>query len=162
MDEAYRELLRILLVERRVLALAVVVDGAPYVGQVPYALRADGGGLLIHVSRLAKHTRGLHPGAPWSGLLGLGDDPDGDPFQVPRLSLEGTARPLDPVAAEYVEARGAYLAKLPSGATTFQLGDFTLFDLAIEKGRLVAGFGRTANVTPHHLRELVGGFEDRT
>ena len=155
MNEGERQLLRQLVVERRLLALGVLVDGAPYVGQVPFALNADGSGLLIHVSRLAKHSRGLSPEAPWSGLLQLGDDGAGDPFQLPRLTLEGRAQPLAPGKDSYQEARTAYLAHLPSGAMMFQLGDFTLFELAVERGRLVAGFGHTLNVTAQHLRTLV-------
>jgi putative heme iron utilization protein len=155
MDETHNNLLRELVVEHQLLALGVIVDGAPYVGQVPFALRPDGGGLLIHVSRLAKHTRGLGPNAPWSGLLQLGRQHQGDPFQVPRLTLEGQARPLGSEDDDYGAARAAYLAKLPSGAMTFQLGDFTLFDLRVTRGRLVAGFGQTLNLTVQHLREIV-------
>ncbi len=154
MDEGERQLLRSLVVERRLLALGVVVDDAPYVGQVPFALAPDGASLLIHVSRLAKHSRGLAPGAPWSALLQLGDDGQHDPFQIPRVTLEGRARPLEPGSDRYVAARETYLARLPSGAVTFGLGDFTLFSLEIERGRLVAGFGHTVNLTARHLREL--------
>ena len=155
MDEGERQLLRSLLVERRLLALGVVVDGAPYVGQVPFALTADGASLLIHVSRLAKHSRGLGPGASWSGLLQLNDERAGDPFQLPRLTLEGRAQPLAPGGDAYLASRASYLDRLPSGAVMFQLGDFTLFELTVERGRLVAGFGHTLNVTAQHLRELV-------
>jgi putative heme iron utilization protein len=155
MDEAEGRLLRTLVVERRLLALGVVVEGSPYVGQVPFAL-APGGELLIHVSRLAKHSRGLGQGAPWSGLLQIGDDGERDPFQVPRLTLEGRVEPLAAGGKRYAAARAAYLARLPSGAVTFQLGDFTLFELGVERGRLVAGFGHTLNLTAQHLRELAG------
>lgn len=160
MDEGERQLLRSLVVERRLLALGVVVEGAPYVGQVPFAVAPTGDGLLIHVSRLAKHSRGLASGAPWSGLLQLGDDGTRDPFQIPRLTLEGTAEPLEPGSDRYREARGAYLGHLPSGAMTFQLGDFTLFELGVGSGRLVAGFGHTLNLTARHLRELVAPESD--
>ncbi|MDH3402683.1 MAG: pyridoxamine 5'-phosphate oxidase [Acidobacteriota bacterium] len=154
MDEGERQLLKSLLVERRLLALGVVVDDAPYVGQVPFALAPGGGALLIHVSRLAKHSRGLAPGAPWSGLLQLGDDGTGDPFQLPRLTLEGRVAVPERGGERHAAARAAYLARLPSGAMTFQLGDFTLYELAVAKGRLVAGFGSTFNIGPDHLRLL--------
>ncbi len=144
--------LRGLAVERRLLALGVLVDGAPYVGQVPFAL-TPGGDLLVHVSRLAKHSRGLASGAPWSGLLQVGDDGQSDPFRLPRLTLEGHAEPLEPGSERHGAARDAYCAKLPTGEMMFQLGDFTLFQLVVERGRLVAGFGHTLNLTSQHLRE---------
>ncbi len=69
MDEGERQLLKSLVVERRLLALDVAVDGAPYVGQVP--------------------------------------------------------------------------------------------ELAVERGRLVAGFGHTLNLTAQHLREAAGSGVDK-
>jgi len=152
MDDGERLLLRRLLVERPLMALGVLVEGAPYVGQVPCALTAEGA-LLVHVSRLAKHARGLSPGARWSGLLQLADGGHADPFQCPRLTLEGGVESLAPSDPRHDQARATYLTRLPSGAVTFQLGDFTLYELTVERGRLVAGFGRTLNLTAQHLRE---------
>ena len=57
MDEGERQLLESLAVERRLLALGVIVEGAPYVGQVPFAL-TPGGDLLIHVSKLDSSRSG--------------------------------------------------------------------------------------------------------
>lgn len=156
MDEAERSLLRSLIVERPLMALGVVVEDAPYVGQVPFALTAEGT-LLIHVSRLAKHTRGLTAGASWSGLFqGSDPGPGDDPFQLPRLTLEGRVELLAPGSERYDRARSTYLARLPSGAVTFGLGDFSLCELQVVRGRLVAGFGRTLNLTAQHLKELAG------
>ena len=47
-----------LLTGQRLLALAVVVDGEPVAGLVPYVVAADFGALYIQASRLARHTRG--------------------------------------------------------------------------------------------------------
>src|SRR5512135_431833 len=62
-------LLRQLLHGSRVLALGVLVDGAPYVGLLPYASSADHRALLVHASGLARHSRGLGDGAPFSALV---------------------------------------------------------------------------------------------
>ena len=61
-------LLRSLLVEQRVLSLAVVADHRPVIGLLPFALSTDGRALIIHASRLARHTAGLGDGAPFDAL----------------------------------------------------------------------------------------------
>ena len=154
MNPADSDLVRGLLSGRRVLALSVLVDGRPFVGQLPFAARPDFGALLIHASRLARHSRGLRDGAPFSALIQAPDTGSIDPFQIPRLATRGTVRQLARGSEEYETAKAAYLDRLPTGQITFSLGDFVLYELVIEKARLVAGFGRTANLTPGALEAL--------
>ncbi len=42
---------------------------------------------------------------------------------------------------EWAASRDLYLEKYPSSRSIFQLGDFHLYELVIESGRLIAGFG---------------------
>ncbi|HXY39565.1 MAG TPA: hypothetical protein VEQ10_07845, partial [Vicinamibacteria bacterium] len=51
-----------LLTRQRLLALAVVVDGEPVVGLMPFAYDRGRGALYVQASRLARHTKGLRPG----------------------------------------------------------------------------------------------------
>ena len=150
------QLLRDLLAQQRVLALSVLVDGAPYVGMLPYAIRPDLGSLLVHASDLARHTRGLGDGAPYAALIQTPDGPGADPLRLPRVSLEGTVRKLDKGGGEYREARVLYVGKFPASARIFGLGDFNLYQLTVEKGRFVAGFGSAHTVSPRVLRHLAG------
>ena len=147
MDPDLRELLTRLL-DQRVLSLGVLIDGAPYVGLLPFARTADGGGLLVHASNLARHSRGLGDGADYSALLFLPEAAERDPLQVPRLTLTGRVARLERDSEECERGRAIYLARFPESARTFQLGDFNLYELRIDKGRLVAGFARTANLGP--------------
>jgi len=154
MDAADADVLRALIAEQRVLSLGVLVDEAPYVGLVPFALAADRCALYIHTSALARHSRGLMAGAPFSALVHAPDDPGGDPLQVPRLTLNGTVRPLGDDAPEHQMARATYLARFPESEPTFALGDFGLHALEVSGGRLVVGFARARNVSRQDLREL--------
>ncbi|KAB2950846.1 MAG: hypothetical protein F9K18_14710, partial [Thermoanaerobaculia bacterium] len=104
MDDASLRLLRHLLTETRLLSLAVVVDGEPLAGVVPFVAAPDLGSLLVHVSRLARHTRGLDTGAAWSGALQEPDRSDLDALAVPRLILSGR---VEEVAPGELEALGA-------------------------------------------------------
>ncbi len=146
-------LLRDLLERRRLLALGVLVDGEPYVGLLPFAVAAGYSALVVHASRLARHTRGLGEGARFSALVHAPDGPDSDPLQIPRVSFQGEVRPLGEGTPEHEEARRRYLARFPDSAGTFDLGDFGLYALRIREGRLVGGFARARNVSPEDLLE---------
>jgi uncharacterized protein YhbP (UPF0306 family) len=146
--------LRDLLTGQRLLALAVVVDGEPVAGLLPYALDRGGTALYVQASRLARHSRGLAPGAAWSGVIHEPDAADQDPLQVPRLVLEGVTDPLGPDRPERDVAAKTLLARFPSVAATLALEDFRLYRLEIRGARLILGFGRALNLSLHHFEEI--------
>ena len=152
MQERDATLLRELLSARRVLALALVADGEPVLGMVPFAAEPDLGAVFIHVSRLAPHGRILAPGAPFAVLIQGPDAPELNPGEIPRVRLSGRAEHLPRGAAGYPAARAAYLARFPESELTFSLADFELYRLPFESGRLVAGFARTVNLRAETLR----------
>jgi hypothetical protein len=154
METGPLQALRTLLTARRVLSLAVVVDGAPVIGLLPFAMAPDRRALVVHASRLARHTRGLTPGASFDALIHEPDTDDVDPMQVKRVTLRGQVRPLAQEEGEYTASRDAYLARFPDAAPITTLGDFAFFRLEITGGRLVTGFGGAVNVTPDALKQL--------
>jgi uncharacterized protein YhbP (UPF0306 family) len=146
--------LRKLLTGQRLLSLALIVDGEPVAGLLPYALDRGLTALYVQASRLARHARGLVAGALWSGVIHEPDSVDQDPLQVPRLVLEGVTDPLSPDRPESDSAAKALLARFPSAATTLSLEDFRLYRLEIRGGRLILGFGRALNLSLHHFEDL--------
>jgi putative heme iron utilization protein len=154
MNDTDRALVRELLTQRRVLALALLVNGKPHVGLLPFVLKPDFTGLLIHASRMARHSQGLLPGAPFSALIHSADTPDADPLQIPRLTLEGEVHVFERDSPAYSAARTVYLKRLPQSDITFELADFSLYELRLRSARLVAGFARAANVPLDVLHEL--------
>lgn len=147
-------LLKELLTVRRVLSLAVVADGLPILGMVPFVAEPDLAAVLVHVSQLAPHGKHLAAGAPFAILIHGLDTPDQEPGEIPRVRFTGTAEPLPPAAEAYPSARERYLARFPNSVVTFSLGDFALYRLPLERGRLVAGFARTVNLKPETLRRI--------
>ena len=139
-----------------VLSLGVLVDGEPYVGLLPFAATPDFGGLFIHASGLALHTRGLLPGAPFSALIHEPEQSGVDPLQLPRVTFQGKVQLLEQGSLEYGQASQIYQSRFPESARTFLLGDFHLYRLQISRGRLVAGFARTININTDHLAGLAG------
>lgn len=146
--------LRELLLGQRVLALGVVAEGAPIVGLLPYAAADDRRALYVQASRLARHTRGLVAGAPWSGLVHEPDSGDLDPLRIPRLQLEGVVEPLDGKHPEFQAAARTFIGRFPQAAATLQLGDFGLYRLELHGGRMVLGFGQAINLSREHFEAV--------
>lgn len=151
-----RKILKKLLGETPVLSLGVLVDGKPHVGLLPFVIAQDMQSALVHASQLARHSRGLLPGSSFSALIHGEVDPEGDPLRVPRVTISGTVQHVAQSDAEYVDSRIAYIDRFPSSELTFYLGDFNLYRLQFEWGRLVSGFASAITLSPESFEELAG------
>ena len=150
MDDKDLALLRSLLRGQRLLSLAVIVDGEPVAGLVPFLASPDLGALVVHVSALARHSKGLGDGAAWSGMVHVPDGDDVDPLQVPRVLVQGHSRRLvDDAVIRAV--RQKWLERFPGASTTVDLGDFAFVSLDLEGGRLVGGAGQARNLSREHF-----------
>lgn len=142
MDADTSSLLRRLLSERPVAALATLHRGEPASSMVPFVLPPAQAGLLIHVSSLATHTRDMFDHPRVSLLVTAETGAKWSPLALPRVSLQADARALERGGPEYDDARAHYLGRFPDAAQMFELGDFALIALRPVSARLVAGFGR--------------------
>jgi len=147
-------LIRTLLDGERVLSLAVLVDGAPFTGLLPFIPLPAYSGVMIHASRLSRHTAGLTAGARAAVLLHEQDGPDKDPLQIKRVSFECDVHPLVRESEPWATGRERYLARFPDSRITFRLSDFTLYRLEFRQGLLVAGFGRAMDIAPKDIAKL--------
>jgi putative heme iron utilization protein len=146
--------LRTLLDEQRVLSLAVLAEGVPYAGLLPFVTLPQHDGVLIHASRLSKHSQGLAEGARVGMLLHEQDGPEKDPLQIKRVTFECVVTPFERKSDAWHAGRERYLARFPDSRITFNLGDFTLYRLEFQHGLYVAGFGRAMEVSPADIRKL--------
>jgi putative heme iron utilization protein len=126
-------------------ALGTNFDGWPYVSLVIAACDIDASPLLL-LSDLAQHTRNIVANPAVSLLFdGTGEFPD--PLTGPRLTVLGRAeRCDDPRAA------ARFAARHPSSAGYAGFADFHLYRVEIERGHLVAGFGRISWVEQSELK----------
>jgi putative heme iron utilization protein len=132
----------------------VLVDGKPHVGLLPFVSAVDNQSALIHASQLARHSRGLQPGSPFSALIHASDELASDALQVPRVTISGTVQLVAQADADFEASRQAYIDRFPTSAQTFHLGDFNLYRLHFEWGRLVSGFARAITLSPDSFQEL--------
>ena len=126
-------------------ALGTLLEGRPYVSLVAIACAHDAAPLLL-LSNLDQHTKNLFADRRVS-LLFEGTAGYPDPLAGPRLSVLGHAeRCDDPRAA------GRFAARHPSSAQYAGFGDFHLYRVVVERGHLVAGFGRITWIEGRELR----------
>ncbi len=154
MSPEEREGLKQLLSGARVLSLGLVVDGKPHVGMLPFIVAGDYRSALVHASQLARHSRGLAPGSQFSAMIRAEVDPESDPLQVPRVTTSGTVQHVAQSDPEYVASRAAFIERFPSSELTFYLGDFNLYRLLFEWGRLVTGFASAKTLSPESFAGL--------
>ena len=129
-------------------ALGTSLDGRPYVSLVIAACDIDASPLLL-LSDLAQHTKN-QVADPSVSLLFDGTATYPDPLTGPRLSLLGRAERCDDPGAA-----ARFTARHPSSAGYAGFADFHLYRVAIERGHLVAGFGRISWVEREELQFTV-------
>jgi heme iron utilization protein len=116
-------------------ALATSLNGAPYASLVLFAVDIDGSPLLL-LSDLAQHSRNI-AFDPRVSLLLDATQSHPDPLAGPRLTLLGRAVSID-------DARciGRFVSHHPASSGYAGFRDFHLYRVTVERGHLVAGFGR--------------------
>lgn len=151
--QALRDLVR----RADVAALGTLHRGEPFVSMVPYALLPDGAGFVIHVSRLATHTRDMEEHAGVS-LLVLGERGADAPAQaLPRATLQGEARVIARDDVDYSAARQAYVTRFPASEDMFGFGDFSLFRIVPRSVRFVGGFAQAWSATADDCVRALSG-----
>ncbi len=150
--------LRALLAARRVASLGTLdaeQPELPFVSMVPFAPCASQGGLVIHISALAPHTRNLlaHPQV---SLMVMAAEVDGQAVHaLPRVTLDALAHVPAPDSPAWAAARAAYLARFPEAEPMTALGDFMFVLLRPTGARQVAGFGAARQVDAQELARLL-------
>jgi hypothetical protein len=151
--------LAVLLRASRWAALATARDNDPLATWVALAPEDDLGGFLMHLSRLALHTRYLETNPRASLSFTEPDRGAGDPQELARVSLQGYVETIGRNSTDYAAARDRYLARFPAAAPTFELTDFALVRFVTVTARYVSGFGRVHRLGPGELRATVTAIE---
>ena len=154
MDRQVLEAIREMMTVHRVLSLAVLVDGDPEASLMPYAIRPDFGAVYVQASGLARHSRGLQPGARVGLLIHDDDAPEADPLQVRRMAVQATVSVLDRDGEAFAAARETFVARFPGAELTLSLDDFNLYELTLGRGRYVAGFAQAFNIGPDTFKDV--------
>lgn len=118
--------------------------GYPFASLVGVAAMPNGAPVML-LSNLAKHTHNIRKDPRVSVLL-IEKSKEQDPLQAARLTVTGKVS-----AVEKHEVRARYLARHPEAAKYVDFADFGFWRLTIERGHLVATFGRIADLAAADL-----------
>ena len=144
-----------LLRERSTAALGTLRDAAPFVSMVPYAIAADGSGFVVHVSKLAAHTKNMLADVRVSLLVAEAEGNGKSALALARVSLQGTARRIPSSSPDLTGCRSAYLARFPEAEQMFDFADFSFFLIRAVSVRFVAGFGEAHSFSAETLAQLL-------
>ncbi|MBV8536502.1 MAG: DUF2470 domain-containing protein [Alphaproteobacteria bacterium] len=123
--------------------------GQPYTSLVLVALDHDASPLLL-ISALADHTKNLLA-SPAVSLLFDGTAGLDEPLTGPRVTVQGMAR-----KTAGASDRARFVARHPSAELYAGFKDFAVWRVDIERGHLVAGFGRIHWIDGRELRYDAG------
>lgn len=123
------------------------LDGWPFASLTPYAFAATGEPIIL-TSQLAEHTRNISVD-PRVSLFVIDAEARANPQAGARLTLMGLANAVP--ADQVPEDRRRYLARFPESEALFQMSDFALFRLSLERGRFIGGFGEIFWLSPEEL-----------
>lgn len=155
MNPAYAQTLRELLRTQQVAALGTLHESRPYVSMVPFAMLPRGSGFVIHVSRLAAHTKDMLRSPPVSLLVVAPPAPDVLAQALARVTIQGRAMQYANATENHAEAKAAYLARFPQSADLFGFADFSLFAIVPESVRFVGGFAQATTISPQTLADVL-------
>jgi len=148
--------LRSLLETQRIASLGTLHQGEPHVSMVPFALLPGGSGFVIHVSRLAAHTKDMLASPQVSLLVIAPQSPDVPPQALARATIQADAIQYVEPMPGHAEAKQAYLSRFPQSSTMFELSDFSLFAIRPRSIRFVGGFAQAKTITPEGLAKVLG------
>ena len=152
LDQAVRQLLR----EQRVAALGTLdANGHVAISMVPFAVDSSQGVLVIHVSQLAAHTGNMQRNPSVAIMVATAEVPGQPVHDLPRLSLQGQARPVVSGTAPWTAARASYLDRFPQAQAMTELADFQFVTIVPDSARHIAGFGAARTIAPDVLIALL-------
>ena len=150
MDRELIVVLQQLLHGRMIAALGTLHQGAPFVSMVPFAVARDGS-LILHVSRLAAHTRDMLNNSEVSLLIAESESSGKMPQALARVTFQGRAQMLERDSKKHIDAREVYLSRFPDAASLFEFSDFNIFIIKPVSARVIAGFGQAVTITGEDL-----------
>ena len=154
-EERDLSLLVSLVRNRTVAALGTLHAGAPFVSMIPFAVLPAGDAFVIHVSRLAAHTKDMLDD-PRVSLLVMQAEGEGVPAQaLARVTILGEAFEIEKASVEERACREVYLARFPEAEPLTGFGDFSFFAIRPARARFVGGFAQAMSVTAETLAKVL-------
>lgn len=152
MDNDSKELLIKLIENSKIGSLGTCNNNQPFVSMVAFSINDNYSEIYILISQLAKHSKNIAVNNKISLMICQPETEAENPQTLTRFSITGTAHLIEKNTEDYISAKNNYLIKNSSAVMYFSLGDFNLYKMKIDKGRFVAGFAKTFNISKESLK----------
>lgn len=159
-ESRLQQSLRELLLNQRTAALAVqpVADfgnpqqlPAPALSFVPWAWCAEFCCIVLHVSKLASHTRAMEQHPAISLMMVAAEQAGQGVHALERVSIQGVASTPPQESGLWQAAKTCYLQRFPEAEAMTMLADFRFVCITPGTGRHIAGFGAARDVSDQDL-----------
>src|SRR5690625_5183604 len=125
----------------------------PWLAMTPFAIDAEAGQFIIHISELAAHTRYLLQRPQASFMICTSETPGEPVHALPRASFQVRAIHPERAGAAWATARDCDLQRVPDVAFMVDFTEFHFCRLGVERARLVAGFGAARTISGEQVRQ---------
>lgn len=139
--------------DHRWAALATQGSEGPEASWVAYVAEADFSGFLLHLSRLAAHTRNLLDNPRACLAISEQDQEGRDPQELARVMIQGSVATIPAETTDYRTSANRYQHRLPQAKRLFTFSDFLLLRLTPTRVRFVGGFARAYTLDAEQLQE---------
>ncbi len=154
MDDDSKKRLIQLIENSKIASLGTNNNDQPFVSMVAFSVNENFREFYILISQLAKHSKNIAENNKISLMICQPETEADNPQTLARVSMTGNANLVERNTEEYLSAKDNYLIKNSNAEMYFNLGDFQLYKLEIEKARFVAGFAKTFNLSKESLQNL--------
>lgn len=156
MEENFRKGLSDLILNSPAAALGTIHNNYPFVSLVAYSLDKRLCEFYVLLSDLAIHSKNLTSCKNVSLMIQTPKIDSENPLSSSRVTLTGEALKINRHDEKFAELKRNYLAKNTFAEAYFNLGDFNIYAITVEKSRFVAGFAKTFNLTKASLINILG------
>ena len=154
MDVHSEKLLAQIIRNARIAALGTLRDEAPHVSLIPFVVVQDFSTFHILANRLDPHIMDLQKSKLMSLLISEADDGRADPQTLARVSIRGSAEPMQNGEPGFTLVKKMYIERFPGSEASFKNSDFGLWRINPKGGRFIAGLERAFNISLETLQKV--------
>ncbi|MBI5352244.1 MAG: pyridoxamine 5'-phosphate oxidase family protein [Chloroflexi bacterium] len=154
MDAQSEKILAHIIRNTRIAALGTLRDEAPHITMIQFVTVQDFSTFYIFANRLDPHIMDLQKNKLMSLLIAETDDGRADPRTLARVSIRGSAEPMQNGEPGFTLIKKMYIERFPASEALFKNADFGLWRINPKGGRFIAGLEKAYNISLETLQKV--------
>ena len=154
MDIQSEKILAQIIRNTRIAVLGTLRDAAPHTNMISFVAVRDFSTFHIFANRLDPHIMDLQKNKLMSLLIAETDDGRDDPLTLARVSIRGSAEPMQNGEPGFTLIKKMYIEYFPASESLFENADFGLWRINPKGGRFIAGLEKAYNISLETLQKV--------